>query len=79
MSTDTAIDLIRNGTNVAIVFRVCEHIGNCKCPIPTEYLGIPVHNGDKHDARFIDPVGVWVGLKAKGKAKQDVKGFVIKV
>lgn len=35
-----------------------------------------VVNGDTTDLRFLDPRGVVVGLKAKGKAKRDVSGFV---
>ena len=35
-------------------------------------------NGDNSDVRFIDPKGVIVGLIAKGKAKKDESGFVIK-
>ena len=36
-----------------------------------------VTNGDEHDLRFRDPCGK-VGLKAKGKAKHDDSGFVVK-
>ena len=56
-----------NGLNVAAVFR----------SIPETYLGRPVINGDETDLRFLDPKGVIVGLKAKGKARKDTTGFVI--
>lgn len=56
-----------NGLNVAAVFR----------DIPETYLGRPVINGDETDLRFLDPKGVIVGLKAKGKARKDTSGFVI--
>jgi hypothetical protein len=46
--------------------------------IPTEYLGLPVVNGDASDVRVQDPKGVWVGLRAKGKAKHDGSGFVVR-
>jgi hypothetical protein len=36
-----------------------------------------VINGDESDLRFLDPKGVIVGLKAKGKAKKDLSGFVL--
>jgi hypothetical protein len=55
------------GMNVAAVFK----------EIPSTYIGRPVINGDETDLRFLDPKGVIVGLKAKGKAKKDTTGFVI--
>jgi hypothetical protein len=37
-----------------------------------------VIDGDLSDLRFLDPSGgVIVGLKAKGKAKKDLSGFVL--
>lgn len=56
-----------NGMNVAAVFH----------KLPETYIGRPVINGDDTDLRFLDPKGVIVGLKAKGKAKKDTSGFVI--
>ena len=47
--------------------------------LPTEYKGRPVINGDETDLRFLDPKGVIVGLKAKGKGKKDTSGFVVTV
>lgn len=58
------------GVNVAVVF--------AGKTLPATYLGRPVINGDEHDARFLDPKGVVVGLKAKGKARKDASGFVVK-
>jgi hypothetical protein len=58
---------LENGKNVAVVFH----------HVPEHYHGIRVIDGDKHDMRFLDPVGVIVGLKAKGKAKKDTTGFVV--
>jgi hypothetical protein len=46
--------------------------------LPETYLGKPVIDGDVSDLRFLDPKGVIVGLKAKGKAKKDSSGFVVK-
>lgn len=54
------------GMNVAVVFR----------NLPPTFMGRPVIDGDVSDLRFLDPVGVIVGLKAKGKAKKDTSGFV---
>lgn len=63
---DMIKDRVRVSANVAIVFD----------EVPEEYLGIPVIDGDKHDLRFLDPSGVIVGLKAKGRACKDTTGFV---
>ena len=56
-----------NGMNVAVVFK----------DVPDNYMGRTVINGDETDLRFLDPKGVIVGLKAKGKAKKDTSGFVV--
>jgi len=57
------------GMNVAVVFAK---------ELPSVYLGRPVVNGDYTDLRFLDPAGVIVGLTAKGRAKKDVSGFVVR-
>lgn len=57
------------GMNVAMVFD----------KIPAAYNGMPVFDADDTDLRFLDPADHIVGLKAKGKAKKDTSGFVIKV
>ena len=53
--------------NVAVVFN----------KVPTIYKERKVIDGDEHDLRFLDPEGVIVGLKPKGKAKKDTSNFVI--
>ena len=45
--------------------------------IPDTYMGKPVFNADETDLRFLDPKGVILGLKAKGRAKKDTTGFVV--
>lgn len=62
-----AMDYLRAGGNVAVVFR-----GG----LPETWNGYPVIDGDVTDVRYLDPRGVVVGLKAKGKAKTDTSGFV---
>ena len=57
------------GHNVAVVFEK---------ELPRTYLGYPVINGDQSDLRFLDPNNVIVGLLAKGPAKFDKKGFVVR-
>jgi hypothetical protein len=62
------------GGNVSVVFRDS---------LPPTYWHRPVLDGDLHDLRFLDRraragrSGYVVGLKAKGKAKRDVSGFVV--
>lgn len=58
---------VRDGMNVTVVFD----------RVPERYLGRPVFDGDESDLRFLDPKGVIVGLKAKGRAKKDTSGFVV--
>jgi hypothetical protein len=58
---------LENNMRVATVFKI----------LPVEFEGRPVINGDDHDARFIEDKNIIVGLKAKGKARQDKTGFVI--
>ena len=62
-------EVIKKGGNVAVVFD----------EIPNTWEGMDVISGDDHDLRFTDPHGKIVGLEAKGKAKQDNSGFVVKV
>jgi hypothetical protein len=65
-------DVVRamlQGMNVAAVFD----------EMPAEYMGKEVINADETDLRFLDPEGVIAGLKAKGRAKKDYSGFVIRL
>jgi hypothetical protein len=55
------------GMNVAVVFK----------DVPDAYIGRTVIDGDETDLRFLDPKGVVVGLKAKGRARKDTSGFVV--
>jgi hypothetical protein len=68
---DDVAKAITQGYNIATVFGIKKTL-----PMPDEYLGLPVFNGDESDLRFLDPKQVIVGLYAKGKAKKDVTGFV---
>ena len=63
-----AIKVLKNGGNVAVVFRK---------DLPKTFNGYKVINGDEHDLRYLDKKNVVVGLKAKGKAKTDMSGFVL--
>ena len=63
-----AVRVLQKGHSVAAVFRTAE--------LPNTFMGFTVTNGDTTDLRFLDQLGVIVGLKAKGKAKKDTSGFV---
>ena len=56
--------------NIAVVFNGA---------FPIYFKGREVINGDESDLRFLDKDNVIVGLKAKGKARHDMSGFVIHV
>ena len=71
---ENALELINKGLNFAVVFDTAK--GQ---PLPAQFNGIPVIDGDIHDLRFLDQKGVIVGLRAKGKARKDTSGFVQKV
>jgi hypothetical protein len=57
---------VAQGMNVTVVFD----------KLPETYMGKAVFDADDTDLRFLDPKGVVLGLKAKGRAKKDTSGFV---
>lgn len=64
-----AIAVLHRGGHVAVVFN----------ELPTEWNGFPVVDGDLSDDQMLDHVNaVVLGLKAKGKARKDASGFVVK-
>ena len=63
-----AKEILELGGNVATVFWP---------QLPATWNSHSVLDGDKHDARFLGPAPVVVGLLAKGKAQNDTSGFVI--
>ena len=63
---DAECDTVLNhGGNVAVVFD----------SVPDTFRGRPVVSGDDSDLRFLDPKGVWIGLKAKGKLLRSASPF----
>lgn len=68
-SIEEVKSIINKNNNVAVVFDT----------VPSEWEGIEVIDGDVNDLRPEDIQGVIVGLKAKGKAKQDDTGFVHRI
>lgn len=76
----TAALVIRAGVNVCAV---ADRPAGAKISLPGDNLPRPTFDADRHDLRFLDRRGAdgfgRVGiLKAKGKAKSDVSGFVIR-
>ena len=66
-----AEEALAAGVNVVAVFNTKKKDG-----LPDRFMGYPVIDGDLHDLRFLDPSPAIVGLRAKGRAKQDDSGFV---
>lgn len=66
---EKCIEVLKNGGNVAVVFAN---------ELPEFWNGYKVINGDLTDLRYFDPMNVVVGLTAKGAAKKDVSGFVVR-
>ena len=56
-------------TPIAVVF---------DCEIPETFLGLPVIDGDRSDIDNVQSGRVIIGLKAKGQAKYDETGFVVR-
>lgn len=63
-----AIEALKLGANISAVFNG---------PIPSEYKGAPVVDGDKSDIIMLYNKGAVLALQAKGAAKKDNSGFVI--
>lgn len=63
------LNVLKNGGISAVVFN----------ELPETFHGFPVVDGDKSDDQMLDlPGGTVLGLKAKGKARKDNSGFVVK-
>jgi hypothetical protein len=66
------VDTATRGENVTVVFDTRR--GH---DLPSEWRGVRVVDGDRSDARYEDPRGVIVGLRAKGDARgTSARGFV---
>ena len=71
---DDCKEALKKGFNVAVVFSTKK--GD---ELPVRWQNYPVVDGDETDVRFLDNSGSIVGLRAKGQAKKDMLGFVIKL
>jgi hypothetical protein len=67
------LSVLQAGGNVAVVFATPK--GK---PLPKTWHGYRVIDGDLSDVRSLDPRNVVVGLRAKGSAKRDTTGFVVR-
>ena len=65
------IEALKLGFRVAAVFDSLDSAFNVAD-------SVELVDGDLHDIRFLDKPGVIVALKAKGKARRDESGFVIR-
>lgn len=62
---------LKDGKRVAVVFDKVENI-------PITFYGRKVVSGDDTDIRHLDPKNVIVALYAKGRARKDQSGFVVR-
>jgi hypothetical protein len=69
-----ALRMLADRRRVAVVFSTRR--GE---PLPTDWHGHPVVDGDKHDLVFLHHPGTVLGLRAKGRARSDRSGFVVQV
>lgn len=64
-----AVEVLKREGTAAVVFWPT---------LPSSFWGFPVLDGEEHDARFLDPSGALVGLRAKGLARKDLSGFTVR-
>jgi hypothetical protein len=64
---------LQMGFNVAVVFNVKD-----ETELPSQYQGFKVINGDMHDLTFLHDKNTIIGLRAKGQARKDTTGFVVR-
>jgi hypothetical protein len=68
-----AVEWAQKGYTAAVVFDTKRG-----APLPATWQGLKVIDADVHDMRFLES-GTVAGLRAKGKARKDSSGFVVKV
>lgn len=73
---DKALTVLRQGGNVAVVFRANAKKGE---PLPMAWRSFEVIDADETDLRFLDKPGTVAGLRCKGEALKDTTGFVQEV
>jgi hypothetical protein len=65
--------VLANGGRVAVVFSTKRG-----AKLPYRWEGFRVVDGDSHDLRFKNGRNVVIGLRAKGRARYDQAGFVVR-
>jgi len=74
ISVDRAFEYLSIGVGVSVVY-----VGDPELEVSRLFPNAKRRvNGDLHDMRFLDPAGSIVLLKAKGDAKRDHSGFVVR-
>lgn len=78
-SQQYARNVLKRGGNVAVVYGP-SRIGYMPktFELPQFHLGSTVVDGDRSDLVFLNPPGTILGLRAKGQAKKDTSGFVVR-
>lgn len=66
----SVLKAIAYGARIAVVFDGVQ---------PTEFMGMPVIDGDESDLRFLDPQKTIIALRAKGKARHSDSPFIVRI
>ena len=73
-----ALKALKNNIRVAAVYDHKQDLPEFQeITYNNETFKFPVINGDLTDLRYLEPGGIIVGLKAKGRAKNSKTGFVL--
>lgn len=68
-----ALRAVEAGQSIAVVFDTRR-----SAALPELWNGRPVVDGDRHDAVWLHAPGSVIGLRAKGRARRDTTGFVVR-
>lgn len=72
------LEVLDAGRNVSVPFTINKVMHpEINVPMPREFMGYPVFNGEENDLRFLDPQRHVIGIKTKGMGFWDDSGFVV--
>ncbi len=75
---DKCLEVLKAGRNVSVPFTINKVMHpEINVPLPKQFMGYPVVNGEENDLRFLDRQGVIVGIKTKGMGFWDKSGFIV--